>query len=296
MIRSFLLLLVALIGVGSASAVIQPGDDASKLIPELGEPVGKIEVGEKTVYSYPQGVIQVKEGKVVHISDGFYGSVNQFTRKTATGESIALDRTDENLTPDPALVEPDVEESVRWLTDYVEASLISQDSGKPLLMLFTGSDWSVSSQKLEQEILSSSQFQDFASRNLILLKIDFPRSQTLSAGQTENNENLKHTWNAKGYPTVVLLNPEGLELGRTGYLEVSPEDYVIQLQSIIDSGVDESSSVMKQIRDVMGDDVADALDKFNFADDIGSSAIMLSIQLLLGSIMTFYVIRRLLRR
>lgn len=298
MIRMFLFLVITLISTHSVFAAIQPGDDSSKLLPELGEPLGKIEVGDKTVYSYPQGVIHVKDGKVVHLSDGFYETVNQFTRKTATGESIDLDRTDSNLIPDPALfgLNADGSESARWLTDYLEALVMTQDTGKTLFMLFTGSDWCMWCQKLEQEILRSAEFQNFASGNLILLKVDFPRTHELPEGQAQENEILKNTWKVEGFPSIVLLSAEGLELGRTGYLEINPADYVIHLQSMIESGISESSLMMNQVRAVLGDDVADALDSLKFVDDIGGSAIMLSIQLLLGSIMVFYVIRRFIRR
>ena len=295
MIRKLIFLAFILSSICSASAEIQPGDDSSKLIPELGEPLGKIQVGDKTVYSYPQGVIHVRDGKIVHVSDGFYEKQNQFTRKTAEGESIALDRTDENLVQPPEPEAPPV--VAEWLTDYDTALKKAQETGKPVFMLFTGSDWCIWCQRLDQEILSTKPFQEYASANLVLLKLDFPKKTPLDEATMQKNQQLAEKWKIEGYPTVILLNGEGKEYNRTGYLKLTPEEYISHIGSLIVSGEKKSSSqFVNDVRDLMGDDAADLLEKFEFLSTLDSSAVMLSVQLLLGSIMVFYVIRRLVRK
>ena len=44
-------------------------------------------------------------------------------------------------------------------------------------------------------------------------------------------------YEVRGFPTIVILNPKGKEIGRTGYKPGGPQAYVEHLQAII-SGAD----------------------------------------------------------
>ena len=282
-------------GVCLVFAEIKPGDDSSRLIPELGEPLGKIQVGGKTVYSYPQGVIHVKDGKVIHVSEGFYEKQNEFTKKTATGESIVLDRTDENLIPQET--EVPIEESPQslWLTNYYGALENARQENRPMLMAFTESDSDEDSKKLN-DILSSEKFEAFATANLVLLKVDLPRKNPLPEPDASRNQALVELWKVEKFPAVVLINSQSQEYGRTGFKNMGPDAYIEHLQAILAGGVKENAQFSNEVRDLLGDDAAELLEKFEFLNNINGSAAMLSIQLLLGSIMVFYVIRRLMKR
>ncbi|MCX7712616.1 MAG: thioredoxin family protein [Chthoniobacterales bacterium] len=92
-------------------------------------------------------------------------------------------------------------------------------SNKPILLKFTGSDWCPPCKKLHKEVFATPEFQKFAEKNLIFVVIDFPRNQTLPIEETERNEQLASRFNVRGFPTVILLSPEGRELAReVGYL------------------------------------------------------------------------------
>lgn len=60
-----------------------------------------------------------------------------------------------------------------WLTDYNLALRLSKESGKPVLINFTGSDWCPWCFRLRDEVFSQDAFINFAKENLILLMIDF---------------------------------------------------------------------------------------------------------------------------
>ncbi len=62
-----------------------------------------------------------------------------------------------------------------WITNAEQAMTAAKQQGKPLLIAFMGSDWSVASQAAQKEVLDTVAFKDYADSNLVLLKIDFTR-------------------------------------------------------------------------------------------------------------------------
>ncbi len=71
-------------------------------------------------------------------------------------------------------------ESSGWLSNYQKAQQEAKANNKFLLLDFTGSDWCGWCKKFDREILSQSQFKDYARENLVLVELDFPRSKPQS--------------------------------------------------------------------------------------------------------------------
>jgi protein disulfide-isomerase len=120
-----------------------------------------------------------------------------------------------------------------WTTDY-KAALAQAKSQKKLVLLdFTGSDWCGYCQLLDKEVFTQSSFKNFADKNYILVTIDFPHSRELPADQKEQNDTLAKKFKVDGYPTLIVLKPDGTELGRQeGYDPGSgPDAVVAQLKS-----------------------------------------------------------------
>lgn len=109
-----------------------------------------------------------------------------------------------------------------WIDDFAEAQKIAQKENRPMLLLFTGSDWCPYCIQLHDEILSKSAFKNFAaSKNLVLVYIDFPRQSKMSREAKRRNEQLARQYGIEGFPTTIVLSADGKELGRTpeGYLD-----------------------------------------------------------------------------
>jgi thioredoxin-related protein len=101
---------------------------------------------------------------------------------------------------------------------------------------FSGSDWCRSCILLKKTILSSDEFKGFAENELILLDVDFPRlkKNKLSEEQTTINEKLAAKYNPNGqFPTILLFDSEGNIVGKTGYRNISPSEYIKHIQSFI---------------------------------------------------------------
>lgn len=119
-----------------------------------------------------------------------------------------------------------------WLTDLPKAQAKAKEEKKFVLMDFTGSDWCPPCKALHKNVLSTSTFNEFAGKNLVLVELDFPRAKKQEAELKKANQALQAKYDIEGYPTLVLLNPEGKEVWRNvGYSGEAPKDMVAKIEA-----------------------------------------------------------------
>jgi protein disulfide-isomerase len=119
-----------------------------------------------------------------------------------------------------------------WGQDLPTALNRARTEHKNVLLDFTGSDWCEWCIKFDGEVLKQSSFLDYAGKNLILVRLDFPRRSAISPELKAANEDLAKRFHLEGFPTFVLLNADGRELGRqVGYLEGGPSAFISELDS-----------------------------------------------------------------
>ncbi|MGN0866222.1 MAG: thioredoxin family protein [Oligosphaeraceae bacterium] len=100
-----------------------------------------------------------------------------------------------------------------WFDDWNAALTASRRTNRPMLVLFTGSDWCPPCKRLKETVLNTPAFQDYARQNLILVFVDSPRSVRLPPALQQSNRMLKQTLKpGNGVPAVVLLSPAGERL------------------------------------------------------------------------------------
>jgi thioredoxin-related protein len=120
-----------------------------------------------------------------------------------------------------------------WLTDYKKAQQEAKNSNRLLFVNFTGSDWCGYCILLERAILSQPQFKDYASKNLVLLEVDFPRGKTQSAELRNQNATLAQQYQIEGFPTIVVLNGEGKMVWRfEGLFTGAPKAFIAELEKL----------------------------------------------------------------
>ena len=120
-----------------------------------------------------------------------------------------------------------------WLNDYKKAQEEAKASNKFLLLDFTGSDWCGWCKKFDKEILSQSQFQDYARENLVLVELDFPRAKPQSPELRRQNQELANQYQVQGFPTIVVLNGDGQKLWQyDGYFSDGPAAFIAQLEKL----------------------------------------------------------------
>lgn len=120
-----------------------------------------------------------------------------------------------------------------WKTDLDVALKEANTQGKNVLVNFTGSDWCGWCIKLDKEVFSQDAFEQFAAKELVLVKIDFPRRSEQSEALKAQNEALAEKHGIRGFPTIMLLSPEGELLGKTGYRKGGPEAYVAHIREVV---------------------------------------------------------------
>ena len=102
-----------------------------------------------------------------------------------------------------------------WLDDFAKAQKLAKKEKRPMLVLFTGSDWCGWCKKLRGDVLSKPEFEKFAaSKKLVLVYIDFPRESNMTEAEKERNKQLASTYKVRGFPTTIVFDANGKELGR----------------------------------------------------------------------------------
>jgi len=119
-----------------------------------------------------------------------------------------------------------------WMTNHAKALEKAKAEKKIVLMDFTGSDWCGWCIRLDKEIFSQKEFKDYAAKNLVLLKLDFPRKKALSAELQKQNEQLNDKYKVEGFPTVIVLDSEGKQVGQLGYMEGGPSAFIAALKKL----------------------------------------------------------------
>ena len=121
-----------------------------------------------------------------------------------------------------------------WTHDFEAAKVRAAAENKPLLLDFTGSDWCGWCIKLDKEVFSQEEFKAYAKDALVLVELDFPRDASkLPAGVAEKNEALSKKYGVRGFPTILVLSPDGKLVEKTGYQRGGAAAYVEHIQEIV---------------------------------------------------------------
>ena len=119
--------------------------------------------------------------------------------------------------------------AVEWLTDLPKAQARATAENKAVLINFTGSDWCGWCIRLRREIFTRPEFEQYASSNLVLVEIDFPKHKAQSDALKRANRALAERFEVEGYPTLLVLDEDGRRLGKLGYMPGGPKAFLKSL-------------------------------------------------------------------
>jgi thiol:disulfide interchange protein len=91
-----------------------------------------------------------------------------------------------------------------WITDWAQARALSLKEKKPVLLYFRA-DWCAACATVEKTVVQTPQFRSIAART-VLLRADV---------DTEEGSRLRTERRAHYIPTMVVVEADGRELGRT---------------------------------------------------------------------------------
>ena len=119
-----------------------------------------------------------------------------------------------------------------WLTSYEQGQQEAKANNKLMLLDFTGSDWCGWCILLDREIFSKPQFKEYASKNLVLVELDFPKMKSVSAETRAQNERLAIRYQVQAFPTIIVLNGDGRVVGALGYMKGGPDAFIAVLEKL----------------------------------------------------------------
>lgn len=119
---------------------------------------------------------------------------------------------------------------IDWKTNVEEAIELAKENDQHVFIHFTGSDWCKWCIKLKEEVYDKDEFISYANENLVMVKLDFPRSIPQTEEVKAYNQMQAQKYGIRGFPTVILLDKEGRVVGQTGYQYGGPAKYVEHLK------------------------------------------------------------------
>jgi protein disulfide-isomerase len=119
-----------------------------------------------------------------------------------------------------------------WLTDLPKAQAQAKAENKIVLLDFTGSDWCGWCIKFKKETLDTAEFQAYAATNVVLVELDYPQKKVQSDDLKKTNTALKAQYKIEGFPTLIVLDKDGQEIGRqVGYDKGGPQAFIAKIEA-----------------------------------------------------------------
>lgn len=119
-----------------------------------------------------------------------------------------------------------------WSTDLDKAFEMAKAQNKSVLVEFTGSDWCPPCITMRKNVFSKKEFVDAASKNFILVELDFPNG---NPELKKKNQPYAEKHKIEGFPTVILFDSAGKEFTRFFASEYpTTEDFLKHLDEALE--------------------------------------------------------------
>lgn len=133
-----------------------------------------------------------------------------------------------------------------WESDVEKALQRAESEKKPLLLFFTGSDWSGWSMKMKKELLSTEAFDKKVEGKFLCVEIDFPQHTPLSLECAEKNKRMKERFSITQYPRLLVVTSDGREIGRFGFTEEGAETFGERLITLMERDRNVEEALLKE--------------------------------------------------
>ena len=134
----------------------------------------------------------------------------------------------------PQVVKPEL--PAAWISDLGAAQAQAKATNRPIVAVFSGSDWCKPCIMYEQEVFAKPEFMAYAKDKLVLAHFDFPRlkKNQPTAAQLKLNEAAAAQLNKEGdFPLAVVIAPDGKVLAKTGYIAGGPAAFEAYLKKVV---------------------------------------------------------------
>ena len=113
-----------------------------------------------------------------------------------------------------------------FTSDYNEALERARTEKKPILAVFSGSDWCYWCKKLDEEFLSKEEFTKAVEKNLVLLYVDMPQDKSrLDLKAASLNPKLVKRYGVRGFPSLMFIDANGEKLADANRMQMPPAEW-----------------------------------------------------------------------
>lgn len=127
-----------------------------------------------------------------------------------------------------------------WLTDLDTGKKQAAAENKAVLVEFTGSDWCPPCKALRKNVLMTPAFNEYATKNFVLVELDFPNSKPQTPEEKQKNDAWAKQYNIDGFPTILVMDTQGNAYG--GFVGGRPDLAAVQ------QPLDEALQTMKTVK------------------------------------------------
>ena len=120
--------------------------------------------------------------------------------------------------------------AISWGKNIDSGLKKAQKEKKCVFLFFTGSDWCNYCITLQKKVLGKSAFKEYAKENLILVKYDMRKKDSQKA--QDKIKKIMKKYDAPGFPTIVILDPENNNLGIIGARD-DPDKFIAYLKQLV---------------------------------------------------------------
>jgi len=146
-----------------------------------------------------------------------------------------------------------------WHSSYDTALAAAADSGRPILTVFTGSDWCVHCRHLEENVFHTATFRDWARDRVVLLMIDLPQ-QGISQQERQQRSQVCIKYGVRTFPSVLLIAPDGSKItaqngykGQTAATWVAAMDGHVPQPAVQQAEADREEQVLSSLDDAVAE-------------------------------------------
>jgi thioredoxin-related protein len=109
-----------------------------------------------------------------------------------------------------------------WVADFGGAQALAAKRNRPILLVFSGSDWCGWCQKLDSEVFQKPEFKEYVRNRFVTVLLDTPQKMLAS----QPHKVVMAKYQVTGYPAVIITDKDGKMLGKGGYLPGGPGAFI----------------------------------------------------------------------
>jgi thiol-disulfide isomerase/thioredoxin len=237
------------LATASAALAVTVGETYQQVVAEKGLPLGVLNGGNIQVVKYPDMVLKVKDGLVATISGPEKPHYPFGTKPPPGSDVVQMPAPPKppapapapkpapvvSRAPDPALASsadaPEYRGPPVWEADMGSAMREAQLTKRHVLVLFTGSDWCVWCQKMDDEVFSQHEFAVYTHAKYVIVKLDYPQQTPQPDSVKQENAEMLRRFEVRGFPNAIIMDENSRVLTRIeGYQAGGPSNFIHIMQ------------------------------------------------------------------